>query len=74
MTLLRTRRQSTEFLSDHVGYPIKFRYFEKLCVEGNGPRVDRWFGKRALYREADLLAWAEARCTRGSNNEAALSV
>jgi hypothetical protein len=63
---LLTRTQVPEFLKAR-GLPITKRYFEKLSVPsgGQGPRVDRWFGNRALYRPEDVLAWAEARCKPG---------
>ena len=62
----RTRSQFVEWLNEN-GYPISNRYFEKLCVPsgGEGPRVDKWFGGRALYLESDLRAWAESRCRPG---------
>jgi hypothetical protein len=61
-----TRQQAPEFLTA-IGFPISKRYFEKLCVPsgGQGPRVDAWFGARALYLESDLRAWAESRCRPG---------
>jgi hypothetical protein len=33
--------------------------FEALAIKGGGPRYTR-IGRRALYRKADLLAWAQA--------------
>jgi hypothetical protein len=61
-----TRVQSVHYLNAN-GYPITRRYFEKLCVPSasQGPRVDAWFGGRALYRPDDLLTWAECRCKPG---------
>jgi hypothetical protein len=61
-----TRVQSVQFLNDR-GYPITKRYFEKLSVpsSGQGPRVDAWFGGRALYKPEELLNWAEGRCKPG---------
>jgi hypothetical protein len=61
-----TRRQSAQFLTAQ-GFPIEPRHFEKLCCPGSakGPRVDLWFGGRALYRPEDLLAWAEGRSLPG---------
>jgi hypothetical protein len=58
-----TRRQAAQYLTD-LGFPISQRYLEKLCVPsgGQGPRVDTWFGNRALYLPEDLVAWAEGRC------------
>jgi hypothetical protein len=63
---LLTRAQVPQFLKTR-GLPITKRYFEKLSVPSGqgGPRVDRWFGNRALYRPEDVLAWAEARCKPG---------
>jgi hypothetical protein len=63
---LLTRTQAAQFLKSR-GLPITKRYFEKLSVPsgGRGPRVDRWFGNRALYRPEDVLAWAEGRCKPG---------
>lgn len=55
-----TRTKAAEFLSRH-GFPISATYFRLLCSQGFGPPVDTWFGKRALYVEADLLAWARSR-------------
>jgi hypothetical protein len=61
-----TRAQAPQFLSAR-GYPISKRYFEKLSCPsgGQGPRVDRWFGNRALYLPSELLAWAQARSKPG---------
>jgi hypothetical protein len=61
-----TRKQSAQFLTER-GFPISQRYLEKLCVPsgGHGPRVDAWFGGRALYRPDDLISWAESRCKPG---------
>jgi hypothetical protein len=63
-----TRAQSVQYLNSN-GYPISQRYFEKLCVpSGNqGPRIDAWFGGRALYKTEDLIAWAEGRCKPGQS-------
>lgn len=61
-----TRQQAAEFLTAR-GFPISKRYLEKLSCpsSGQGPRVDCWFGGRALYLPADLIAWAESRCKPG---------
>lgn len=61
-----TRKQAVKFLNER-GYPIALRYFEKLSCPsgGQGPRVDLWFGGRALYKPEDLLAWVERRAKPG---------
>jgi hypothetical protein len=67
-----TRVQAVHFLNEH-GWPISQRYFEKLACPsgGQGPKIDRWFGGRALYVPDDLIAWAEARSKPGSDAAAA---
>jgi len=50
-----------EFLAKN-GYPIKPRYLGALVSRGEGPRPDRKFGGRHLFRASTLLAWAESRC------------
>jgi hypothetical protein len=61
-----TRTQAADFLAGQ-GFPISRRYFEKLCTPGlnQGPRVNGWFGPRALYLQGDLLEWARSRCKPG---------
>lgn len=61
---LRTRKQACEIINAW-GYPIKPRYLEKLCMQGEGPGSYRIFGRRKLYRDQDLLAWLESRCKPG---------
>jgi hypothetical protein len=63
-----TRKQSAQFLTER-GFPISQRYLEKLSVPstGQGPRVDAWFGGRALYKPDDLISWAESRCKPGQD-------
>jgi hypothetical protein len=56
---LRTRDQSCQFYND-LGIPLKPRYFERLCNEGQGP-VGVRFGIRWLYTEEALLAWVKSR-------------
>ena len=65
-----TRDKAATALSEH-GYPISKLSLQTMASRGGGPTY-RHFGKRALYRWADLLAWAEKRCTapRRSTSEA----
>ena len=46
------------------GYPISVRYLAKISgpAIGQGPPVARWWGQRPLYRPAEALEWARARC------------
>jgi hypothetical protein len=61
-----TSWQSADFLTDR-GYPIKRRYFGKIAAPGSGigPRPDRKFGGRNLWRGHTLLAWARTRSLEG---------
>jgi len=63
-----TRQQAARFLTES-GFPISQRYLEKLSVPstGQGPRVDAWFGARALYLPTDLISWAQSRCRPGQS-------
>jgi hypothetical protein len=56
-----TRRGAVEFLASH-GYPVGYATLERLAVVGGGP-VFVHFGRKPLYAEADLLAWAQSRCS-----------
>jgi hypothetical protein len=43
-----------------LGLPIAVATLATAVTRGNGPPCYR-FGHRALYRERELLAWAEAK-------------
>jgi hypothetical protein len=53
------RRQAADFLTAR-GYRTAPATLAKLASIGGGPIFES-FGRKPLYREADLLAWAEAR-------------
>ena len=55
------------------GYKISPRYLAKISgpAVGMGPPVARWWGQRPLYRPAEALAWAQARCRPHSPQQAA---
>jgi hypothetical protein len=55
------RRQAADFLTAH-GYKTAPATLAKLACLGGGPTFCS-FGRKPLYREADLLAWAQARST-----------
>lgn len=63
-----TRTQSAEWLTSN-GYPIKAGYLAKLATIGGSPTY-QIFGNRALYRPADLLAWARNRISAPLENTA----
>jgi len=56
-----TREKGAAALAE-LGYPVTKATLATLATRGGGPPYRR-FGKRALYRFADLTDWAEARCS-----------
>lgn len=55
------RKEAAQFLTDR-GYKTAPATLAKLACIGGGPTFHS-FGRKPLYREADLLAWAQARTT-----------
>ena len=55
------RKEAAQFLTDR-GYRTAPATLAKLACVGGGPTFES-FGRRPLYREPDLLAWAQARTT-----------
>jgi hypothetical protein len=55
------RKEAAQFLTSH-GYRTAPATLAKLACIGGGPAFES-FGRRPLYRESDLLAWAKARST-----------
>jgi hypothetical protein len=53
------RKQAAQFLTER-GYRTAHATLAKLACVGGGPTFHS-FGRKPLYREADLLAWAEGR-------------
>jgi hypothetical protein len=56
-----SRKDAAQFLTDR-GYRTAHATLAKLACIGGGPTFAS-FGRRPLYREADLLAWAQSRTT-----------
>jgi hypothetical protein len=55
------RKEAAQFLTDR-GYKTAPATLAKLACLGGGPTFES-FGRRPLYREADLLAWAQGKTT-----------
>lgn len=55
------RQQAAAFLTSH-GYRTAPATLAKLASTGDGP-VFESFGRKPLYRETDLIAWARAKTT-----------
>ena len=64
------RKEAAQFLTSR-GFKTAPATLAKLACLGGGPAFVN-FGRRPLYREADLLSWAQARTTgpRRSTSEA----
>jgi hypothetical protein len=58
---LLSRRDAAQFLTEH-GYKTAPSTLAKFACLGGGPPFIS-FGRRPLYRPADLAAWAQARCS-----------
>ena len=58
--LLR-RAEAAQYVTDNY-FPCSPKTLAKLACIGGGP-VFQSFGRKPLYREADLLAWAQAKTT-----------
>ena len=58
---LLDRKEAALFLTSR-GFKTAPATLAKLACLGGGP-VFESFGRRPLYREGDLLAWAEAKTT-----------
>ena len=56
-----TRQQLAEALTAR-GFPITSATLNTKASRGGGPPFHK-FGRHALYRLDDALAWAQARCT-----------
>lgn len=56
-----TRPDAAAFLKSR-GFDISKKTLEVYATRGNGPPYQKW-GKRCLYRAADLIEWAESRLT-----------
>jgi len=65
------RKEAAQFLTSR-GYRTAPATLAKLACLGGGPAFES-FGRRPLYREPDLMAWAQSRTTgpRHSTSEAA---
>jgi hypothetical protein len=55
------RKQAAQFLTER-GYRTAPATLAKLACVGGGPTFQS-FGRKPLYREAGLIAWAEAKTT-----------
>lgn len=56
---LLSRKEASDFLTER-GYRTAVPTLAKLACIGGGP-VYESFGRKPLYRPADLLAWVAAR-------------
>lgn len=59
---LLTRSDAATALTD-AGYPTSAATLATKATRGGGPAY-RLYGRKPLYRYSDLMAWAEARCSK----------
>ena len=67
---LLTRFDAAQALTD-AGYPTSAATLATKASRGGGPAY-RLYGRKPLYRCADLMAWAEGRCSRPIHSTAEL--
>ncbi len=56
-----TRTEAAAFLTER-GYRVAYATLNKYATVGGGP-VFESFGRRSLYKPADLLAWVASKTT-----------
>ena len=56
-----TRTEAAAFLTE-CGYRVAYATLNKYATVGGGP-VFESFGRRPLYKPADLLAWVASKST-----------
>jgi len=56
-----TRREAAEFLSER-GFRVASSTLAKYATVGGGPLFES-FGRRPLYKAADLLTWVASKST-----------
>jgi hypothetical protein len=52
------RREAATFLTEQLGLPTSFSELQKLACVGGGPAYEI-YGKYAVYRPGNLIAWAK---------------
>ena len=57
-----TRAEAAAFLNER-GFRVAYATLNKYATVGGGP-VFESFGRRPLYKPADLLAWVASKTTR----------
>lgn len=58
----RLRNEAANFLTEQ-GFPIAATTLAKLACVGGGPVFSHW-GRKPIYDEDDLLAWAQTRFSK----------
>lgn len=65
-----TRKEASEFLRER-GYSVAVPTLAKYATQGGGPVFEN-FGRKPLYRAADLLAWVDQRSSGPRRSTSAL--
>jgi len=54
---LLTTDHAIEFIREELGVPVTKSTFEKRVMQGEGPSVARFYGRRKLYSRPALREW-----------------
>ena len=57
---IHARPRAADYISARLGFKVPAERLAKLAQRGGGPVFHKW-GHRAVYLQADLDAWIEAR-------------
>lgn len=60
------RREAAQFLRDNFAAPTSSAHLAKLAVIGGGPAYHK-FSRFPIYRESDLVSWANAMLGQPQN-------
>jgi hypothetical protein len=60
---LLERAAAEGFISSEFGIPVEVIRLDRAAQAGNGPPFRCW-GRKPLYRKADLISWATRRLTK----------
>jgi hypothetical protein len=60
---LLTRREAIAFIRKELGVPVTKSTLDKKSMQGEGPPIRAYYGKRQLYSRVDLREWAMSLVT-----------
>jgi len=62
---LLTRRGAVEHIKNTRGIPLTLAAVNKFAMQGRGPKPDRYYGRRELFKPKTVDEWAETLLSDG---------